>query len=549
MPMIKLVYYYPQKMPSGEETLLRCATLIGAMVGQLAFGFLADIYGRRKMYGFELYVMIIAIIGIVMSSSGADGSMSIFGWLFAWRFIMGIGIGGDYPLSATITAEFAPTRHRARMLATVFYMQPVGYLLATLVTLGVTRQHRANIPADLAAAVCDEPCIHAVDRSWRIIIGVGAIPAVIAVFFRRSIPESPLYTADVINQLEGAIEDMIQYHGETPHRNGTIRQRTMRIPPIPMIDNRRAGETVNDDKVEKFSYRWITYWRSFNAHFFTNSFGWNLLGVSLAWCLLDTSFYALGSSSSTVVTSIFNAIPIGGNLDCAEVAEHGLECIVLDPGHRNPNAQSLYGALFANSWRSLIVVCAGSLSGGLGMIFLIRSHSPKLIQIWGFLFLILIFLTAGLLLLLVPGDHVTIPVTIVYFLAQLVFEMGPNFTTFILPAEIFPTRHRAFGHGIAAASGKLGAAIFQVFFQFVRFHNGGVTYGSATKGTKWLGFTALCFIPTMLVGALVTWLFVPETRTGSGENQTLDVLETLHGRLGGDRDMELLDFPPVPPDP
>lgn len=78
-------------MPSGEETLLRCATLIGAMVGQLAFGFLADIYGRRKMYGLELYVMILAIVGIVMSSSGADGSMSIFGWLFAWRFIMGIG--------------------------------------------------------------------------------------------------------------------------------------------------------------------------------------------------------------------------------------------------------------------------------------------------------------------------------------------------------------------------------------------------------------------------------------------------------------------------
>lgn len=92
MPMIKLVYYYPHEMPSGTETLLRCATLLGAVVGQVTFGFLADLYGRRKMYGIELYIIIIAIVGILMSSSGADNSLSIFSSLFAWRFIMGIGM-------------------------------------------------------------------------------------------------------------------------------------------------------------------------------------------------------------------------------------------------------------------------------------------------------------------------------------------------------------------------------------------------------------------------------------------------------------------------
>lgn len=91
MPLIKLVYYYPHEMPSGTETLLRCATLLGAIVGQVTFGFLADLYGRRKMYGIELYIIIIAIVGILMSSSGADNSLSIFSSLFAWRFIMGIG--------------------------------------------------------------------------------------------------------------------------------------------------------------------------------------------------------------------------------------------------------------------------------------------------------------------------------------------------------------------------------------------------------------------------------------------------------------------------
>ena len=78
-------------MSSGTETLLRCATLLGAIVGQVTFGLLGDLYGRRKMYGIELYIIIIAIVGILMSSSGADNSLDIFSSLFGWRFIMGIG--------------------------------------------------------------------------------------------------------------------------------------------------------------------------------------------------------------------------------------------------------------------------------------------------------------------------------------------------------------------------------------------------------------------------------------------------------------------------
>ncbi len=90
--MIKLVYYYPGKMPHGEEALLRAASLIGAIFGQLLFGFFADVFGRRKLYGVELFVLLAAILGITMSSSGASHSMDIFGWLFWWRFFMGIGL-------------------------------------------------------------------------------------------------------------------------------------------------------------------------------------------------------------------------------------------------------------------------------------------------------------------------------------------------------------------------------------------------------------------------------------------------------------------------
>ena len=91
LPFIQLAYYSPLEIPSEEETLLRTAILLGALVGQLTFGFLSDIYGRRKLYGYELMVLLLAIVGVSTSSPGLVGSMSLFGWLFVWRLIMGFG--------------------------------------------------------------------------------------------------------------------------------------------------------------------------------------------------------------------------------------------------------------------------------------------------------------------------------------------------------------------------------------------------------------------------------------------------------------------------
>ena len=91
LPFIQLAYYSPLEISSEEETLLRTAILLGALVGQLTFGYLSDIYGRRKLYGYELMVLLLAIVGVSMSSPGLVRSMSLFGWLFVWRLIMGFG--------------------------------------------------------------------------------------------------------------------------------------------------------------------------------------------------------------------------------------------------------------------------------------------------------------------------------------------------------------------------------------------------------------------------------------------------------------------------
>lgn len=78
-------------MSDGAETALRIAILLGAMAGQLGAGFLADVYGRRKVFGWEILLLLGATWGVTMSSRGEGNSMSVYSWMFAFRFFMGIG--------------------------------------------------------------------------------------------------------------------------------------------------------------------------------------------------------------------------------------------------------------------------------------------------------------------------------------------------------------------------------------------------------------------------------------------------------------------------
>lgn len=75
------------------------------------------------MYGISLLIMIFTTVAA--SVSGFSPATSPIGILVMWRVLLGIGIGGDYPMSAIITSEFASTKYRGRMMAAVFSMQGV----------------------------------------------------------------------------------------------------------------------------------------------------------------------------------------------------------------------------------------------------------------------------------------------------------------------------------------------------------------------------------------------------------------------------------------
>lgn len=70
--------------------------------------------------------MLIIISTFGQAVSGGAYSVDVIGVLIAWRFCMGLGIGGDYPISAVIASEFSSTRGRGRLMTAVFSAQAWG---------------------------------------------------------------------------------------------------------------------------------------------------------------------------------------------------------------------------------------------------------------------------------------------------------------------------------------------------------------------------------------------------------------------------------------
>lgn len=87
LPMVTIVYWdndpqTPPRIDSGTYTLLVCATLAGSIIGQVLFGVLGDLFGRKRMYGLLLLIIMWATLGLASSAEGANGSMEITGWFF-----------------------------------------------------------------------------------------------------------------------------------------------------------------------------------------------------------------------------------------------------------------------------------------------------------------------------------------------------------------------------------------------------------------------------------------------------------------------------------
>ena len=224
------------------------------------------------MYGLELILIIFATLAQALSAHSP--ACSIVGVIVFWRVLMGIGIGGDYPLSSIITSEFATTRWRGAMMGSVFAMQGIGQFAAAMVSLVVTEGFKASLERAKTVDKCIGPCGLAVDKMWRVVIGFGAVPGCIALYYRLTIPETPRYTFDVDRDVIQAGSDVKAFKAGLPRGNPDE------------ITRVRAKENYEHQlQIPKASwsdfFSWVKKWKN----------GRVLLGTAGSWFMLDVAFY------------------------------------------------------------------------------------------------------------------------------------------------------------------------------------------------------------------------------------------------------------------
>ncbi|KAK3425093.1 hypothetical protein EUGRSUZ_F01810 [Eucalyptus grandis] len=150
----------PQPDPAAVESSLLAVALLVTMIGQLIFKSLNDRVRREGGgggYGVALMLIMVSSVGCVLASLGF------------FRFLVRAGIGGECPLSATIMSEFANKRTCGTFIAAVFLMQGFGILAGSVVT------------------------IVQVDIAWRLLLMLGAVPAVIKYYWQMMMPEIARY--------------------------------------------------------------------------------------------------------------------------------------------------------------------------------------------------------------------------------------------------------------------------------------------------------------------------------------------------------------------
>lgn len=224
--------------------ILNSTALFAAVLGALVFGRLMDRLGRKTVYGVEA---ILLTAGALLSAFAPN-----FWLLVLFRFIVGLGVGGDYPMSGVIMSEYSNRSRRGFLVNAVFAMQGFGLLVGPAVAAILLA---SGVPAEI---------------SWRLMLGLGAIPAGLVIYLRRRIAETPHFALGV--------------RGDVTEAAAIVE----RLTDTPVAERGQVAKLPGSWKILFTNRRYLV----------------TLLGTAISWMMLDMAFYGNSVSSGLVLKAL-----------------------------------------------------------------------------------------------------------------------------------------------------------------------------------------------------------------------------------------------------
>lgn len=440
--------------------LLRSLTysvVLGIITGMLLVGYLANSIGRRRGSLLTATLMSGGAVGLTIIAWGShhlnNHPNQLFKYMSILLFVFGIGVGGEYPLSASSASERAmeelrkrrqqeeeqrellaanasatgppPTPvkasldNRGQRIQLVFTMQGSGIFVnciimaALLLFMGQSGDVYNNGDLQLV---------------WRITYAIGAaILAFVLITRVMFLSESHVWEQDRQDQLQEQ-----QQH-----------QHTAAFPATPTFGNVDAN--LDTDSVSSASLfvamkddapvdKQLPRKPSSPLALLLRHYGVRLFGTSLCWLLWDVAFYGNKLFQSAFLLAL--------------------------TGAKNTTLFQFCLAAALNAGVALM--------GYVGAALLVDRVGRQVLQTCGLFITGALFVLCGIFHAKLQTSSGKSWLVVLYLGSSFFGQLGPNCTTFLIPAEVFPTALRTTCHGISAASGKLGALLAAVLFGYLR---------------------------------------------------------------------------------
>ena len=451
---------------------LTYSVVLGVICGMLSVGYLANTMGRRRTSIWTAAFMTSGAFGMVACTFWfVDNPNLLYKSMSILLFLFGLGVGGEYPLSASCASEKsmialqqrramddleqldrieqnkskdldsgtaltlpAKPQTRGRQIQLVFCMQGLGIwfnslvLVVLLVMTGQTNYGEYNTDTLLSI--------------WRVTYAIGAVILLFVLISRiLYLQESQVWLDD--KRRRGLLERSVTHVPD----NSTSPDHRMMSPPGGMlppsigissstVSSLSCPSVALDPKDERMLRRQVSHCdpqtdvQSSPYHLLLRNYGVRLFGASMSWMLWDIAFYGNKLFQSTFLMALTG-----------------------------------YNTTLVQFQTAALLNATVALLGYFGAAFLVDHPLVGRLRMQqvGFLITGTLFLTCGFSFHQLSSNWL-----ITMYLASSFFgQLGPNATTFLIPAEIFPTEMRTLCHGICAASGKLGALLAAILFHHV----------------------------------------------------------------------------------